>query len=93
MQVNNIKKYYGFAKKSGAIAIGVDKICTSKAVYLIVASDELAKNAKNRLIRRSESFKCNMVLLSTEEFKQIEPNSRIMAVAIKSEELAKAMQK
>ena len=93
MKAEQIKKYYGFARKSGAIAIGTDKIMASKKIYLIFASESLSQNAKDRLKRRAEKENCEFVMFSEEEFKTIEQNSNIKAVAIKSKELAKAMQK
>lgn len=93
MTIENVKKYYGFARKSGVVAIGVDKIMTCRNAYIIMASSDLSQNAKNRLQRRAEKLNSIYQEYEPNEFQQIEPNSSIKAVAIKSKELAAAMQK
>ena len=93
MNAENIKKYYGFAKKSGATLIGTDKIVLSANVYLIFASCALAQNAKDRLKRKAEKSNCIFEIFSEQDFESIEPNQNIKAIGIKNKELAKAMQK
>ena len=93
MTSETVKKYYGFAKKAGSIAIGTDKIAISTNIHLILASSTLAQNAIKRLERKANKSECQLVLFSEEDFRQFEPNENIRAVGIKSAEIAKAMQK
>lgn len=92
MTTAQIKKYYSFAVKSGATIYGTDNICRAKRVYFVLASDELAQNAKDRLTRKAQRACCNIKILSANEFGQIESNPAIKAIGIKNQELAKAMQ-
>jgi len=93
MKAESVKKYYGFAKKAGAIIIGTDKIVASANVYLIFASDSLAQNAVDRLARKADKSNCILQMFTKDEFELIEPNQNIKAIGIKNKELAKAMQK
>ena len=93
MTIESIKKYYGFAKKSGSVAVGTDKIACAKNVYLIIVSSNLAENAQKRLQRKAERNACEIVIFKDDEFRIFEPNESILAVGIKNAELVKAMQK
>lgn len=93
MSAESIKKYYGFAKKSGAVVFGADKICEAKKIYLLFASGDLKENSLKKLVRKSERADAPLCVLEAAEFKQIEPNASIKCVGIKNSELAKAMQR
>lgn len=89
MNIQKIKSYIGFAKKSNALVYGVDMI-REKRVYVAVYSNSLAEASK----QRCESLK-------EKGTKVYEVDDRVMfdltqmpnvkALGIKNEELAKAI--
>ena len=77
MNISKIKSYYGFALKSGNLAIGLDSILKANCKVIIIAKT-LANNSK-------------IVELDQEIMMEITENSKILAVGVTDESLANAI--
>ncbi len=89
MQTAKIKAYLGFAIKSRAIVYGVDNIEKTKP-QLIIYSANLA-SAKRRLENHAQKTKATIIMLDDKAFNELTNNERIKALAVLSENLAKAI--
>lgn len=89
MQTAKIKAYLGFAIKSRAIVYGVDNIEKNKP-QLIIYSANLA-SAKRRLENHAQKTKATIIMLDDKAFNELTNNERIKALAVLSENLAKAI--
>ena len=89
MNVQKIKSYIGFAKKTNSIVYGVDQI-REKRVYVVVYSNSLAESSKQRCV----SLKEKGVLVyevDDEVLFELTQQPNVKAFGIKNEELAKAV--
>lgn len=93
MNAKTIKMYYGFAKKSGSVIYGADKVCEAKRLYLVLVSSELAQNSLNKVTRKCQNINAPLAVLPKDQFIIVEDNPSVKCMGIKNAELAKAMQK
>ena len=88
MNISKIKSYYGFALKSGNLAIGLDSILKANCKVIIIAKT-LANNSKNKCLSKTNNSK--IVELDQEIMMEITENSKILAVGVTDESLANAI--
>lgn len=91
MELNKIKTYINFAIRSGAIIYGVDDIVKSKLVKLIVVSDTLSENSKQKLEKYIINKKVEKLEIKKEIFNELLQNESIKIFAITDANLAKAV--
>ena len=89
MNINRIKAYIGFAKKSRTLVCGVDKV-RERQVHLVIFSSELAPKAKQRCVSLEQSG-VKVFEIQDEQMYQIIENPKVKAFGIENEELAKAI--
>jgi len=88
--IKKIKSYIGFAKKSGKIKIGTDNILAYKKNSVIILSQSISDNAKNKLNNHSNKTKSKLVCIKKELMNEILDSDSILAVSIVDENLALA---
>ena len=89
MNVQKIKTYIGFAKKSNSIVYGVDSI-KEKKVNVVIYSKGLSQSSKQRCVSLEEKG-VKVFEITDEQMLEIIENISVKAFAIKNEELAKAI--
>lgn len=89
MNVQKIKTYIGFAKKSNSIIYGVDSI-REKKVNVVIYSNSLAQSSKQRCVSLEERG-VKTFEITDEQMLEIIENVSVKAFGIKNEELAKAI--
>lgn len=89
--INKIKSYFGLAKRSKNIAIGVDEI-VSKKCFFILMSEELSENSKKKLKNFASCNQIKNLEISQSEISQITQNEFIKAFGILDKGLANAIQ-
>ncbi|MBR2909499.1 MAG: hypothetical protein IKC11_04035 [Clostridia bacterium] len=89
MNIQKIKTYIGFAKKSNSVVYGVDSI-KEKKVNVVIYSNALAEASKQRCVSlRGQGVKVFEV--TDEQMLEIIENVSVKAFGIKNKELAKAI--
>lgn len=91
LEVNKIKTYIGFAKKSKNIIYGVDDILKSKSVQLIIISDLLASSSKNKLQKYIDNSKIPYFTLEPNNFFEIIGLDAVKVCGITDKNLANAI--
>lgn len=91
MELNKVKTYINFAKKSNNILYGIDDIFKSKKCYLILISDELSLSSKNKLQIYIEKYKIIYKTLSNSQFFEICGKDAVKVLAITDKNLANAI--
>ena len=91
MDLNKVKTYINFAKKSKSIVFGVDDIVKSSRVKIIVLSDSLADNSKQKIDKISQTKNTYKVELDKNLFFELMQNDSIKIFAITDANLAKAI--
>ena len=90
MNLDKIKTYIGFAKKSKSIVFGLDSI-KDKKVELIMFSESLSESSKLSCVKEAEKNKCNYYEISAEEMYVLIGLDKVKAFAIINKDLAKAI--
>lgn len=90
MNIEKVKTYVGFAKKSNSIVYGVDTI-VKKHVDLVICSDSLAENSKSKLTSILINNETPIIFFKTGELENIIGIEGVKAFAIKNKNLAKAI--
>ena len=93
MEINKIKTYVSFAKKSRKILYGVDDTIKSKKCKLICFSDDLADNSAKKLENFASSYKIQIIKLEKNFYLEVIDNISIKSFAIVDENLADAIKK
>ena len=91
LKINNkVKSYYGFLERARQVVYGVDNF-EKKKLYLIMYSSALSDSSKERCHRLGEKNNCKVYEIEKSDFFELTKNDKILAIASKSEELAKAI--
>ena len=91
MDINKSKTYINFAKKSNKIIFGVDDIVKSKNSKLVVLSDGLADNSKNKINKFLQTHNVFSIELEKKIFFELINNYSIKIFAIADDNLAEAI--
>ena len=91
MELNKIKTYINFAKKSKSIIYGVDDIVKSNKLKIIVLSDGLADNSKQKIQKLAQTKNIFILELEKNIFFELVQNDIIKIFAITDANLAKAI--
>lgn len=89
MNIQKIKTYIGFAKKSNSIVYGVDNL-KEKKVNLVFYSKTISDSSKQRCVSLKEKG-VNVFEIEDNNMLEIIENVSVKAFGIKNEELAKAI--
>ena len=88
--IKKIKSYIGFAKKSGKIKIGTDNILAYKKNSVIILSESISDNAKNKLNNHANKTSSNIICIKNNLMQELVDSDTIKAVSIVDENLALA---
>ena len=91
MELNKIKTYINFAKKSKSIIYGVDDIVKSNKLKIIILSDGLADNSKQKIQKLAQTKNIFILELEKNIFFELVQNDIIKIFAITDANLAKAI--
>ena len=91
MELNKVKSYINFAKRSKSIVFGVDDIIKSNKIKIIVLSGGLADNSKQKIDKISQTKNILKVELDKNLFFELIQNDSIKIFAITDASLAKAI--
>lgn len=89
--LNKIKTYVGFAKKSGSIVFGVDKISECKNLKLVLVSDAISENSLKKIEQTILKTQTKSAIIKRDEFKIIVCGENILAIGMKDENLSNAI--
>lgn len=91
MELNKVKSFLGFAKKSRNIIYGVDDIVKSRKVQLVILSKELADNSKQKIEKFLENKNIYKFEIDKKDFADLLQSDVIKICAITDANLAKAI--
>ena len=87
---NKLKSYVGFAKKSGNLKIGSDNILAYKKFSVIIISNSISDNAKNKLFNHSQKTNSDFVVVGYDIINTVMESETIKAISITEKNLASA---
>lgn len=89
---NKLSSYFGFCVRSGKIVYGVDDIDKQKkSVFLIVYDGALGESSTRTLMKAQQRLGCPLVVASDGALAELLHKPAVKAVAIKEQNLAKAI--
>jgi hypothetical protein len=90
--IKKIQTYLGFCIRSGKITFGVDGIeSLRKGVKLLIADESLGESSFKTMKNLKEKFACPLLITEKNELGELLHRPAVKAVAVKDENLAKAI--
>ncbi len=92
MGTSKLETYFGFCIRARKAVFGTDDIeAQRRGVKLIVVDDSLAENARKKICKAQERFRCPMLIADAETLGELLHRPAVKAVGIKDEHLAAAI--